>query len=154
MSFLDSLFTTDHARYDGVRPVNIYLLRFLYFLMSAFLATDAWRTVLGHQGAWDHTKAAAWCMWVAYPTLSVLGLIHPLRMLPIIVFMIFYKTLWLLVVAYPLWRAGTLATSPANEMAHTFIWVWLPIVAVPWAYVWRTYVARTRTAPFDAPERA
>ena len=79
-------------------------------------------------------------MWVAYPTLSVLGLVHPLRMLPIMLFVIFYKTLWLAVVAFPLWSAGTLAASPANEMALTFLWVWVPVLAVPWGYVWRTYV--------------
>ena len=140
MSPIARLFTPDHVRYDGVRPVNVYLLRLFYFLMAAFVGTDAWRTVLTHEGPWDHTRAAAWCMWVAYPTLSVLGLIHPLRMLPIMLFVIFYKVLWLVVIALPLWYAGTLAASPANGMAQTFLWVWVPIVAVPWGYVWRTYV--------------
>ncbi len=58
-------------------------------------------------------------------------------MLPVMLFMIFYKTLWLAIVAYPLWSAGALATAPANEMAHVFMWV--PAIAVPWGYVWRTY---------------
>ena len=39
-----------------------------------------------------------------------------------VIFMIFYKTLWVIVVAYPLWRAGALAGSPAEEMAHIFVW--------------------------------
>jgi hypothetical protein len=25
-------------------------------------------------------------------------------------------------------------------MALTFLWVWVPVLAVPWEYVWRTYV--------------
>jgi hypothetical protein len=140
MPSIARLFTPDRVRYEGVRPVNVYLLRLFYFLMAAFVGTDAWRTVLTQEGPWDHTRAAAWCMWVAYPTLSVLGLVHPLRMLPIMLFVIFYKTLWLAVVAFPLWSAGTLAASPANEMALTFLWVWVPVLAVPWGYVWRTYV--------------
>ena len=143
------MFTPDDVRYEGVRPVNVHLLRLFYFLMAAFVGTDAWRTVLSHEGSWDPTRAAAWCMWVAYPTLSVLGLIHPLRMLPIMLFVILYKSLWLAVVAFPLWREGTLATSPANEMARTFLWVWIPIIAVPWGYVWRTYVRRSRTERLD-----
>lgn len=143
MSSFARLLTPDNGRYEGVRPINVYALRLFYFLMAAFVGTDAWRTILGHQGPWDHTRAVAWCVWAAYPTLSVLGLLHPLRMLPIMLFMlfmIFYKTLWLVVVAYPLWHAGTLAASPANEMAHVFVWVWVPALAVPWGYVWRTYV--------------
>ena len=140
MSFLESTFAPEHARYDGVRPINVWLLRLFYFLMAAFVGTDAWRELLSHQGPWDHVRAVAWCAWAAYPTLSVLGLLHPLRMLPIILFVILYKTLWLAVVAYPLWRAGTLASSPANEMAHVFIWIFVLIAVVPWRYVWRTFV--------------
>ncbi|HYN03592.1 MAG TPA: hypothetical protein VE359_14175, partial [Vicinamibacteria bacterium] len=70
----------DHDRYHGVRPIQIYMLRTLYFLMAAFVATDAWRVILTHQGPWDHTRAVAWCVWATYPTLALLGLLHPLRM--------------------------------------------------------------------------
>ena len=137
---LRRLFAPDHARYEGVRPINVYLLRALYFMMAAFVATGAWRTVITHDGPWDPVRAVAWCVWVAYPTLAVLGVIHPLRMLPIMVFMIFYKTVWLAAVAFPLWQAGTLADSAAGAMARDFSWLWIPVIAVPWGYVWRTYV--------------
>ena len=51
MSFLARMFIRDHDRYDGVRPLNVLLLRLFYFLIAAFVATDAWRGILGHQGA-------------------------------------------------------------------------------------------------------
>ena len=140
MSLLERAFTPDYERYDGVRPINVWLLRVFYFLIAALVGTDGWRGILTHHGPWDHVRAVAWCGWAAYPTLCVLGLVHPLRMLPIMLFVILYKTLWLAVVAYPLWRDGTLATSPANEMAHVFSWVLVVIAVVPWRYVWRTYV--------------
>jgi hypothetical protein len=54
--------------------------------------------------------------------------------------MIFYKTLWVIVVAYPLWRAGTLAGSPAEEMAHIFVWAPVITIIVPWVYVFKNYV--------------
>src|SRR6185436_4079733 len=124
----------------GVRPINVYLLRVLYFLMFVGVGVQVWRTLFTHEGPWDHTKAVAFCVWAAYPTLGVLGLIRPLRWLPIVIFMIFYKTLWLIVVAYPLWRAGTLAGSPAEEMARVFIWAPVFILIVPWVYVFKNYV--------------
>ncbi len=92
------------------------------------------------QGPVGRFRAVAFCVWASYSTLSVLGLIHPLRMLPIMLFVIGYKAIWLATVAYPLWRAGTLAGSPAEEMTYVFLWLPLPIIAVPWAYVFRTYV--------------
>ena len=130
----------NHEKYEGVRPINIYLLRVLYFLMLIGVATDAWTQIINHQGPWDHTKAVAWCVWAAYPTLGFFGLIKPLRWLPLVIFMIFYKTLWVVAVALPLWRAGTLADNPANEMAHVFIWAPAIILIVPWVYVFKTFV--------------
>jgi hypothetical protein len=54
--------------------------------------------------------------------------------------MIFYKTIWVLAVAYPLWRAGTLVGSPAEEMARIFVWAPFISVIVPWVYVFKNYV--------------
>ena len=137
---IKSIFKPDYDHYEGVRPINIYLLRLIYFLMLVFVGSDSWRAIITHQGPWDHVRAVAFCVWAAYSTLSVLGLIHPLKMLPIMIFMIFYKSLWLIVVAYPLWRANALAGSPAEEMAHVFLWVPLPIISVPWKYFFKNYV--------------
>lgn len=152
---LPAFLTPDHRRYDGVRPVNIWLMRAFYFLMAAFVATDAWRVLLTHEGPWDHTRAVAWCVWATYPTLAILGLIHPLRMIPLLLFTIGYKSLWLAFVAYPLWRAGTLAGSPAEEMAGVFLMTPLLVVAVPWGYVLRTFVLPARRdqprSPNDSP---
>ncbi len=134
------IFTPNDERYEGVRPINIYLLRLLYLLMAVFVATDSWTSIVTHQGSWDHVRAVAFCVWAAYSTLSVFGLINPLKWLPIMVFMIFYKSLWLMVVAYPLWRAHTLAGSPAEEMAGVFLMVPLPIIAVPWIYFFKNFI--------------
>src|SRR5882672_2706154 len=101
MSIIKYIFTPNYIKYEGVRPINIYLLRVLYFLMFVGVAFEAWKTIITHEGPWDHTRAVAWCVWAAYPTLSIFGLLRPLRWLPIVIFMIFYKTLWVVVVAYP-----------------------------------------------------
>ena len=147
---IQAIFTPDHVRYEGVRPINIYLLRLFYFLMAAFVGTDAWTSLVTHQGPWDHVRAVAYCTWAAYPTLGILGLIHPLKMLPIMLFMIVYKSLWLLFVAYPLWRANALVGSPAEGMARIFIWVVVPMIVVPWGYVFRNYVMWSKKrAPTD-----
>ena len=142
-----TLFTPDYVRYEGVRPIKIHLLRLIYLLMFVFVGSDSWISIVTHQGPWDHVRAVAFCVWASYSTLSVLGLIHPLRMLPIILFMIGYKVLWLVVVAYPLWRAGALAGSPAEEMTRVFLWIPLPILAVPWKYVFQNYVMWSKRKP-------
>ena len=144
MKFIKYIFSPNHEKYEGVRPINIYLLRVLYFLMFIGVGLQTWSTIINHQGPWDHTKAVAVCVWAAYPTLAIFGLLKPLKWLPIVLFMIFYKTLWVAAVAYPLWRAGALAGSPAEEMAGIFVWAPVIALIVPWVYVFKTYVFGAR----------
>ena len=144
--FTLAMFKPDYERYEGVRPINVYLLRLLFLLVVVFVASDSWSAILKHQGQWDHVKAAAVCMWAAYSVLSIFGLINPLKWLPIVMFEIFYKIIWLVIVAYPLWSTNQLVGSPAEEMTHAFVWVILPIVAMPWAYAFRTFVWPVRKA--------
>ena len=141
---IKTIFTPNYERYEGVRPINIYLLRLLYFLMAFFVATDSWRAIITHEGPWDRFRAMSVCVWAAYATLAVFGLFHPLRWLPIMIFMIFYKSLWLMVVAYPLWREGELAGSPAAEMTGAFLGVPLAMIAVPWKYVFENYIYKPK----------
>ena len=140
MLSMKAIFKPDYERYEGVRPINIYLLRLIFLLVIVFVGSDSWSGILKHEGQWDHVRAAVVCMWAAYSVLLIFGLINPLKWLPIVMFEIFYKIIWLVIVAYPLWSTNQLAGSPAEGMTHAFLWVILPIVAMPWAYALRTYV--------------
>lgn len=142
---LKTLFHRD-LRYEGVCPINIYLLRLVYILMFFVLGQQTWSHILFHQGPWEPTHAIAWCVWTAFATLAGLGILHPLRMVPILLLEIFYKVLWLILVAYPLWSKGTLAGSPAEDTTSAFLWVILPIVSVPWRYAFQHYIYKPKGA--------
>jgi len=86
MFSIKRIFQPDYEHYEGVRPINIYLLRLLFLLVVVFVATDSWSSILKHEGQWDHVKAAAVCMWAAYSVLSIFALINPLKWLPIVMF--------------------------------------------------------------------
>lgn len=98
----------------------------------------------GYPGAPSSPHLVAFSAWASYSALCLLGLIHPLKMLAIMIFVIGYKVLWLAIVPYPLWRANALAGSPAEAMTRVFLWVPLMIIAVPWGYVFRNYVMWSR----------
>jgi hypothetical protein len=142
-----ALFTPDEGRYEGVRPINVFLLRIIYLLMCTMMARTAWSSIVGHQGTWEPYRAMATCVWAAYGTLSLLGLLHPLRMLPVVLFMIFYKSLWLAIVAYPLWRAATLAGSSAEELTYVFLAAPIFALFVPWGHVVRRFVIIRKRMP-------
>lgn len=135
-----NVFRRDHERYAGVRPIHIYLLRILFALVVLFVATGTGKVLLTFEGQWEPVRAAAFCMWFSYALLSIVGVVYPLKMLPIVLFEILYKSVWLAVVAWPLWSAGQLAGSPAEAMTRDFLWLPLAILATPWKYVWFEYV--------------
>jgi len=141
-----NIFKRDYDRYDGVPRINIYLLRLLFFLMFLFVTYDSWTHIINHSGPWDNVNAAAWCMWGSYSAISFIGILRPLKMLPIVLFEILYKTVWLVIVAYPLWVKNELIGSPSEGMTRVFLWVVLPIVAMPWGYFFKTYILGERTA--------
>lgn len=143
-----NIFKRDYVHYDGVPRINIYLLRLLFTLVFLFLGYGAWNHIITHTGPWTSVDAAAWCMWAAYAVLSLIGIFRPLKMLPIVIFEIIYKIIWLIVVAYPLWMNNELIGSPAEAMTRDFLWLPLPILAMPWGYFFRTYIlGRRATAP-------
>ena len=140
---LKAIFQRD-GQSEGVRRINIYLLRLVFILMFFVLGRVTWTQILAHRGLWEPTGAVAWCVWTAFATLAGLGIVRPLKMLPILLLEIFYKVLWLIIVAYPLWSKGELVGSPAEGTTSAFLWVILPIVAVPWGYVFVNYVYKPK----------
>lgn len=137
---MKNIFKRDYQYYEGVPRINIYLLRILFSLMFLFLSYDSWTHILNHKGTWEVTDAAAWCMWGAYAIISFIGVINPLKMLPIVLFEIIYKITWLVIVAYPLWIKNELINSPAEYTANVFVFVAIPVVIMPWRYFFRVYI--------------
>ena len=78
-------------RYEGVRPIQFYFQRLLFGLMFLFVGFDAWSGIVKHQGPWNPVSAAALCMFASYSTLSILGVFRPLKMIPILLFMVVYN---------------------------------------------------------------
>ncbi len=141
-----NIFKRDYESYEGVPRINIYLLRLLFTLMFLGLSYESWSYIFNHTGPWDNIHAAARVMWGSYAIISFIGILRPLKMLPIVLFEIVYKTAWLFVVAYPLWVKDELIGSSAEGMTRLFVWVVFPIVAMPWRYFFRTYILGKQTA--------
>lgn len=83
--------------------------------------------------------------------LSVAGLFSPIRMLPLLVFEISWKLIWVSAVALPKWLDGSLDEGTLSILLNCA--VALPFVfIVPWRYVVGTYLG-TRE-PFRAAATA
>jgi hypothetical protein len=127
------------ARGTGQPPVwQVNVLRLGYLVVGGGLAVVKWPLLLTH-GPWELKEGTVECMLVAMSVLALLGLRYPLRMLPILLFEVAWKILWLAVIAAPLWSDDTL-TGATRDQAGTVLWVVIVIAVIPWRYVVTRYV--------------
>jgi hypothetical protein len=117
------------------------LMRVGYLVLGGGLAVFKWPLLADH-ATWELREGTVICMLVAMSVLALLGLRHPVRMLPILLFEVAWKLTWLGVVAWPLWSAGKLDAA-TTEQASAVLWVIVIIAVIPWRYVVTEYV----TAP-------
>jgi hypothetical protein len=125
-----------------VSVVYLYLLRFGYLLLSLVLGSSIWPAVLQHV-PWP-LSLSSWTgiadsQLAALSLLSVLGLRYPLKMLPLLIFEITWKSIWLLAVALPLWAShAPIGDDIAQTIQACLMAVIFPFL-IPWRYVFSTF---------------
>lgn len=124
-----------------VSRTRLIVLRALYALIALGLALFIWPVFLGLLPAPAHYHGVVLTMLAAFSILCAGGIRYPLQMLPVLLWELLWKSMWLLLIALPRWLAGTI--DPATtQTAVDCITVVLVLVAIPWGYVWRNYVSK------------
>jgi hypothetical protein len=127
----------------GVSPVRIRLMRAGYLFMGVGLALVKW-PMLPDAHALPLYEGVTLSLLTAMSLLALLGLRHPIKLLPVLLFESAWKLLWLSLVALPKAVNGDL-NAAATEVAVNCTFVVVILAVIPWSYVWRTYVYDTRS---------
>lgn len=72
--------------------------------------------------------------------MAALGLRYPLQMLPLLLFELVWKSIWLIAVAYPLWSAQQIDADTMETVKACLMGIVLFPIAMPWPYVRAKYV--------------
>jgi hypothetical protein len=120
---------------------RLYLLRALYLLVVVGLSIKVWPGIIYHKEPWELKEGVVECMLFAFSALSVLGLRYPLQMLPLLLWELLWKLIWLIVVAVPLWSAGTMDESTWEIAINVLVVAVFPFF-IPWRYVYAHYVKK------------
>jgi hypothetical protein len=131
---------------------RLYFLRLGYLLMGVGLVLTKWPLIINHPVPWPLMEGVETCMLVALSLLSFLGLRYPLQLLPILLFELGWKFIWVAVVVVPLWISDQM--DPATLSVFYSCLVVLVVAAViPWRYVVAHYVTKQgdpwRSSPRD-----
>jgi hypothetical protein len=82
---------------------RLYFLRLGYLVIAVGLAVTKWPLLINHDVPWPLFEGVETCMLVALSLLWFLGIRYALQMLPVLLFEIAWKLIWMTVVALPLW---------------------------------------------------
>ena len=88
---------------------------------------------------WKLAEGTVECLLVAMSILALIGVRYPQRVLPILLFEVGWKLLWLGVVALPLWLDNQLEGATL-EQAAAVLWVGIIIGVIPRRHVLTQYV--------------
>lgn len=124
-----------------VSTLRLNLLRATYLLIAVGMGLQIWPLILRHTADVEHMRGVVWSMLGALTLLcAALGLRYPLKMLPLLLFELGWKTIWVLSLGLPLWSAGRLDAGTAETLQACLVGVVLVPLVMPWGYVWTHYV--------------
>ena len=134
--------STTKGSLPPVATWRINAMRFLFLLMAGFMgAMFVWPQLLFESADWDVMRGLAKSMLAALALMSLLGVRYPLQMLPLMLYEIAWKTIWIVLIAGRAWMAGKW-TPDIEGLFYDCIGIIIAYFIVPWRYVWARYFAQ------------
>jgi hypothetical protein len=121
-----------------VSLVRLYVLRAMYLVLAIGLGAMIVPEIVSHplasRGVIASLLGAVWL-------LAFLGLRYPLEMLPLLMFELAWKLIWMIAYGLPQWSTGVRPPTFAED-SFNIGWGLVLLLVIPWPYVWRHYAKR------------
>ena len=122
--------------------LRLYTLRVAYLIMAAGLGVFIWPSVIRHTNEFAIAHGAQVAMLAGIGAVAALGLRYPVQMLPVLLFEVAWKAIYLIAFAYPVWSAHQVTPAMAEDIkAVAGVVILLPLI--PWGYVFHHYVLKS-----------
>nr|WP_295370489.1 hypothetical protein [uncultured Sphingosinicella sp.] len=122
-----------------VSLVRLYVLRAMYLLIVVGLGLTIWPNLIGQPEDWPLMNSVVSSLLAGLSVLALLGIRYPLQMIPVLLFDLIWKMIWLTAVALPLWSAGEMDERTVQTVIDCLFGVILIPLVLPWRYVFARY---------------
>lgn len=120
---------------------RLYTLRVAYLIMAVGLGVFVWPSVIRHTNQFALVHGAQAAMLAGLGAIAALGLRYPVQMLPLLLFEVTWKAIYLVAFAYPMWSAHQITPAMAEDVkAVSMVVILLPLI--PWRYVFTHYAVK------------
>ena len=138
---------------NHVSIVRLYLLRAMYLLIALGLATTVWPHIVSPPDLVTGPKSVIRALLGALAVMSLLGLRYPLQMLPLLLFELLWKVIWVVASGVPMWLGPGLDEYASETLFACLMGVVLVPIVIPWGYVIERY-ARSPGEPWRSRTQA
>ncbi len=122
-----------------VSLVRLYTLRICYLILAVGLGLYIWPSVIHHTAGSAIAHGIQCSLLAGLGLTAVLGLRYPLQMIPLLLFELIWKAIYLLAFALPLWRTHQITDATAADIrACLMVVIFIPLI--PWRYVAERYI--------------
>ncbi len=133
--------TTNTPLPVGVSLWQLNLIRLLFLLMALIMGSAVWGQLIFESADWPVMRGLAKSMLAALALLSLFGVRYPLQLLPLMLYEIAWKTVWIGMIALPAWASGRM-TADIEGLFYECVGIAIAYFIIPWRYVWHQYVVR------------
>ncbi len=139
MTTTNASVSTPDSRPGGreVSRLRLYLLRATYLLLVVGLGLTILPELISHE---PMTRGVIPSLLGGVWLLAIVGLRHPLQMLPLLMFELVWKAIWFLDYGLPQWFTGQVPPTFAGDFQAIAFGVILMPIVIPWGYVYRHYI--------------
>lgn len=123
---------------DDVSILRLNILRATYLLVAGGLMLFIWPGIIDPPLGIGHMASVVRSLLGALGLLALLGLRYPLAMLPLLLFELTWKFVWVLSFGLPAWAAGRLDPPVAQTLAECLFGLVLLLLVIPWRHVFHT----------------
>ncbi|WP_440055068.1 hypothetical protein ACSLBF_02610 [Pseudoalteromonas sp. T1lg65] len=124
---------------EQVGKARSYFLKAMYAFIAVGLGLTNTPDALSSIGVTADSYTVINAMLMAFMILSLLGIFRPLQMLPLLMFELLWKILWLILFALPMYLNSGLDEYAAGVVFACLIGVILTPLVLPWRYILDTY---------------
>jgi len=125
---------------SDVTTLRLYLLRGMYLLIAVGLAVTVWPHIISPPKLVAGPTSVIRALLGALALMSLVGLRYPLQMLPLLLFELLWKVIWVVASALPMWLGPGLDAYASESLFACLMGVVLVPIVIPWGYVIQRYV--------------
>ena len=129
----------ESAAADGLSGRRLNGMRVGYTFLGVGLAIVKWPVLVQDAPSLPVFEGVVAALLTAMSLLAFLGLRYPVRMLPVLLFEVTWKVIWIAAVAVPHLLADDIDDTTSDVLVSCAL-VIVIVAVVPWRYTWSHYV--------------